>query len=103
MTWDARGGDIRAVAFDVCLVALARGELIRDGRRWRFGRRCFSNATVRRLIDEGAAVRSGDVVRAAIGPATCEHRIMAATFQIAGGLHVRLVPEAREEGSGRAN
>lgn len=70
MTWEARGGDIRAAAVDVCLVALARGELIRDGRRWRFGRRCFSNATVRRLINEGEAVRNGDVVRSAVGPAT---------------------------------
>ena len=35
----------------------------RDGNQWRFGRRCFSNTTVRRLIDDGSAVRFGDVVR----------------------------------------
>jgi hypothetical protein len=46
-------------AVDQCRTALARGPLIRDGNHWRFGRRCFSNMTVKRLIDEGAAKREG--------------------------------------------
>ena len=44
---------------DLCRTALARGPLIRDRNHWRFGRRCFSNMTVKRLIDEGAAIRDG--------------------------------------------
>jgi hypothetical protein len=69
MTRGVQGGAIRAAAVDVCLVALARGPLIRDGHQWRFGRRCFSNTTIKRLINEGEAVRIGDVVRAAVRPA----------------------------------
>jgi hypothetical protein len=57
-----RAETIRA-AVDLCRLALAQGPLIRDGNQWRFGRRCFSNATVRRLIDDGSAVRFGNVVR----------------------------------------
>jgi hypothetical protein len=55
--------EINRAAVNLCRLALARGPLIRDGNQWRFGRRCFSNATVRRLIDEGSAVRFGNVVR----------------------------------------
>ena len=55
----------RATAVDLCLIALTQGPLIRNGRQWRFGRRYFSNATVRRLLDEGAAVLIGDTVRSA--------------------------------------
>jgi hypothetical protein len=69
MTRGVQGGAIRSAAVDVCLVALARGPLIRDGHQWRFGRRCFSNTTIKRLINEGEAVRIGDVVRAAVRPA----------------------------------
>ena len=54
---------INRAAVDLCRLALARGPLVRDGNQWRFGRRCFSNATVRRLIDDGSAVRFGNVVR----------------------------------------
>jgi len=46
-------------ALDVCRAALARGPLIRDGNHWRYGRRRFNNATVKRLIEEGTAVRDG--------------------------------------------
>ena len=49
-------------ALDQCRLALGRGPLIRDGNHWRFGRRCFSNMTVKRLIEEGAAIRYGDRV-----------------------------------------
>jgi hypothetical protein len=49
-------------SLDVCRAALARGPLTRDGKHWRFGRRRFSNATVKQLIDDGAAVRDGDTV-----------------------------------------
>jgi hypothetical protein len=49
-------------SLDICRAALARGPLIRDGKHWRFGRRRFSNATVKQLIDDGAAVRDGDRV-----------------------------------------
>jgi hypothetical protein len=49
-------------SLEVCRAALARGPLIRDGKHWRFGRRRFSNDTVKRLIDDGAAVRDGDTV-----------------------------------------
>ena len=55
--------EINRAAVNLCRLALARGPLIRDGNQWRFGRRCFSNATVRRLIDDGSAVRFGNVVR----------------------------------------
>jgi hypothetical protein len=51
------------VAVDVCRLALARGPLTRDGSQWRFGRRRFSNETVKRLIDEGVAVRDGGAVK----------------------------------------
>ena len=57
---------INRAAVDVCRLALTRGPLVRDGNQWRFGRRCFSNATVRRLIDDGSAVRFGNVVRQTI-------------------------------------
>lgn len=50
------------VAVEVCRLALARGTLTRDGSLWRFGRRGFSNETVKCLIDEGVAVREGDTV-----------------------------------------
>jgi hypothetical protein len=52
----------RRAASELCRAALARGPLIRDGKHWRFGRRRFSNVTVKRLIDEGAAVRDGPTV-----------------------------------------
>jgi hypothetical protein len=48
-------------AIDLCRVALKCGKLVRQGRHWRYGRR-FSNATVKQLIDEGIAVRDGDLV-----------------------------------------
>jgi hypothetical protein len=57
----ARARGSRA-ALDQCRIALARGPLIRDGNHWRFGRRRFSNMTVKRLIEEGAAVRDGGSV-----------------------------------------
>jgi hypothetical protein len=50
---------------EVCRAALARGPLIREGNHWRFGRRRFSNTTVKLLISEGAAVREGGTVRKA--------------------------------------
>jgi hypothetical protein len=52
-------------ALKICRAALARGPLIRDRRHWRFGRRRFNNATVKRLIEEGAAIRDGATVRSA--------------------------------------
>ena len=54
---------VSRVALIVCRAALARGPLIRDGNLWRYGRRRFSNATVKRLIEEGAAVREGGSIR----------------------------------------
>jgi len=51
---------------DLCRAALARGPLIRDGNHWRCGRRRFSNTTVQRLIDQGAAVRDGSKIRTAV-------------------------------------
>jgi hypothetical protein len=50
-------------ALDFCRAALARGPLVREGRHWRFGRRRFNNETVKRLIDEGQAIRDGDAIR----------------------------------------
>ena len=52
-------------ALDVCRAAIARGPLIRDGKVWRYGRRRFSNATVKHLIEEGTAIRDGRTVRLA--------------------------------------
>jgi hypothetical protein len=49
-------------AIDFCRVALKCGKLVRQGRHWRYGRRRFSNATVKQLIDEGIAMRDGDTV-----------------------------------------
>jgi hypothetical protein len=55
-------------ALAACRVALEHGPLTQDAHHWRYGRRRFSNATVKRLIEEGAAIRLGKtVVRA---PAT---------------------------------
>jgi hypothetical protein len=62
---EAAPADVCRAAADYCRAALARGPLIRDGRHWRYGRRRFSNATVKRLIDEGDAVRDGAIVRRA--------------------------------------
>jgi hypothetical protein len=59
--------ELRSVAVDTCRAALARGPLVREGNQWRYGRRRFSNTTVKRLIDEGTAVRDGGIVRAARG------------------------------------
>jgi hypothetical protein len=56
---------VRCAASDLCRAALARGPLIRNGNSWRYGRRQFSNATVKRLIDEGVAIRVGTSVTAA--------------------------------------
>ena len=50
------------VALDQCRAALARGPLLREGNNWRYGRRLFSNTTINRLIDEGAAVRDGSTI-----------------------------------------
>jgi hypothetical protein len=55
--------DVRRAAMEICRAALERGPLIQEGRHWRFGRRRFSNVTVKRLIDEGAAFRDGGIVR----------------------------------------
>ena len=55
--------DVCRAAMDICLAALERGPLIKEGRHWRFGRRRFSNVTVKRLIDAGAAFRDGGIVR----------------------------------------
>ena len=57
-----RAGVSRA-ALDVCRAALNRGPFIREGRHWRFGRRRFSNETVKRLINEGSAIRDGSTIR----------------------------------------
>ena len=53
----------KGAAVDLCRVALKSGVLIKEGRHWRYGRRLFNNATVNRLIEDGVAVRVGDVVR----------------------------------------
>ena len=55
-------------AVDLCRIALARGTLVKDRHHWRYGRRRFSNWTVKRLIEEGAAVRVGNMVRSTIDP-----------------------------------
>jgi hypothetical protein len=55
--------DVCRVALDFCRAALARGPLVREGNGWRYGRRRFSNETVKRLIDAGIACRDGPVVR----------------------------------------
>jgi hypothetical protein len=57
--------ELARAAADMCRLALARGPLIQDGRHWRFGRRRFSNATVKRLLDQGIAVRDGRMVKSA--------------------------------------
>lgn len=46
----------------VCLAAITKQSLVRDGKQWRFGPRAFSNDTVRALIDRGLARRIGDRV-----------------------------------------
>jgi hypothetical protein len=61
-------------AVDLCRVALKLGKLVRDGRHWRYGRRRFSNATVKRLIDEGVAIRIGNVVRSSMDMVHLQHR-----------------------------
>lgn len=58
-----RGAPCRT-ALDLCRVALTKGSLVRDGNTWRYGRRRFSNATVKRLLDDGTAIRSGTIIRA---------------------------------------
>ena len=58
------GVDICRAAVDYCRAALARGPLIQDGNTWRYGRRRFSNETVKRLIDQGIAFRDGSLIRA---------------------------------------
>jgi hypothetical protein len=65
---EQKGSPVTAkrTALEQCRAALARGHLLRDGNHWRFGRRRYSNATVRRLIDEGVAVRDGSIVRSAM-------------------------------------
>ena len=49
-------------AMEACRVALGRGWLIKDARHWRYRGRLFSNVTVKRLIEEGTAVRVGNKV-----------------------------------------
>jgi hypothetical protein len=61
ISWAAR----RGAAVDICRAALRRGSLTRQGKHWRYGRRRFSNATVKQLVDEGTAVRDGSIVRLA--------------------------------------
>ena len=61
----ARAATTRAAVY-VCRIALAHGPLVREGRHWRYRRRLFSNATVKQLLIEGAAVRVGDTVRSAV-------------------------------------
>src|SRR5262249_26694548 len=51
-----------STAVEACWSALERSPLVREGNGWRYGRRRFSNATVKRLIDEGLAIREGDTV-----------------------------------------
>jgi hypothetical protein len=51
----------------LCLIALTKQPLKRDGSKWRFGRRTFSNGTVRALLDRGLARRLGDHV-IGVGP-----------------------------------
>jgi hypothetical protein len=63
MELDVASPDVCRAAADYCRAALARGPLIREGRHWRYGRRLFSNATVKRLIDDGDAVRDGPIVK----------------------------------------
>jgi len=63
MSRKSSGGAVCIAAADLCLLALRRGPLIREGRQWRFGRRYFSNVTVKRIIDQGNAVRVGDIIR----------------------------------------
>ena len=54
----------------ICRAALARSPLTmkvyrNGGLMWMFGKRLFSPATVKFLIDRGEAVQIGNVVRAA--------------------------------------
>jgi hypothetical protein len=63
--------EVCRAAFDYCCVALARGVLTRDGNGWRYGRRRFSNETVKRLIDEGIGYRDGLVIRPKGGIQAC--------------------------------
>lgn len=47
----------------ICLAAISRQSLVRDGAIWRFGRsRRFGHATVLALIERGLARRIGDRV-----------------------------------------
>jgi hypothetical protein len=82
-------------AADLCRLALARGPLIRDGNQWRFGRRCFSNATVRRLIDDGSAARFGNVVRQTVP-------LSQLTTEDGRGAMVRRPVPSAGQGQGRA-
>lgn len=52
----------KRVPVEACRVALRRGPLVRDRQHWRFGRRLFNSATVKALLDDGTAVRRGNVV-----------------------------------------
>jgi hypothetical protein len=52
----------KATPLTICVAALARGPLVSDHGRWRFGDRVFAQATVDHLIGSGAAKRVGDVV-----------------------------------------
>jgi hypothetical protein len=52
----------------ICRAALARSHLTmkvyrHGGLMWMFGKRCFSPATVKYLIDRGEAIQIGNVVR----------------------------------------
>lgn len=51
----------------VCLCALSKQSLVRNGTVWRIGQRGFSNQTVRLLIDRGLAQRLGDRVVGVLG------------------------------------
>ena len=58
--------ELGGATLNVCRAALARGPLVRDGTQWRcYGRRRFSNTTVKQLIEAGVAVRDGRTVRLA--------------------------------------
>lgn len=62
-------GPARAV--DVCRAALGKGHLVRGEHKhsnhWRYGRRLFSQTTVRALIASGEAVQIGDSIKRAEG------------------------------------
>jgi hypothetical protein len=59
MTNAEAGSGHRLRAMEACRVALERGWLIKDAHHWRYRGRLFHNATVKRLIQEGTAVRVG--------------------------------------------